>query len=137
VVLGQWPWKTISVKVTADYTTAEELEAIIRSIPPWDAYTVKSISDADAHKKLRDTLSRHHFPIPGVNISGTTGIIGHGSFLHWLVVTGLSAEYQWNQGESWRWVRVYNPFNNQNEFYMWERFKKAWGGGNWGTGKWW
>ena len=44
---GKWP-----VKVTPDYTGSEELEAIIHSLPTWNAYTLNAISDDDAYNKL-------------------------------------------------------------------------------------
>jgi RHS repeat-associated protein/CSLREA domain-containing protein len=120
------------VPVDPNYTSSAELEAIIESVPVWDAYTLNNISDDSAYLKVKEALNRHHFAIPGVNISGSTGIVGQGSAGHWLVITGLAIDYQWNRGDAWQWIQVFNPFNNQDEYYMWSWFKKGWGGSNQG-----
>ena len=54
-----WYWedpktgKQYSVPVTPNYTSPEEVEAMIRSIPFFDAYTVKNIKDEEAEKNSK------------------------------------------------------------------------------------
>ncbi len=52
---------------------------------------------------------------------------------HFMVITGYSV--QWNESahfgddvaaSPWQWVRVYNPFDNQTEYYWWEDFWLSW-----------
>jgi len=116
--------KPVRVPVTPNYTGYKEVIAIIRAYEGWDAYTVTNISKEDAPNQLRLALSAGRYPIPSVVIGGTTGKVGAGTSLHWLAVTGLSQE--WNRGKDWQWVRVYNPFDNETEYYWWEHFLKGW-----------
>jgi RHS repeat-associated protein len=114
------------IPVTPNYTRDFELIAIIQSLPQWGAYKV-TVSRGEEYTTIKGELQSNHYPIPGVNINGNNGKLVGGAG-HWLVVTGISAYYQWNQGKAWQWIRVFNPFNNQNEYYMWSRFLESWGG---------
>ena len=43
---------------------------------------------------------------------------------HWVVITGMSA--QWDYGKinsNSNWVRIYNPYFNQDEYYKWDYFR--------------
>ncbi len=84
---------------------------------------------------MRDWLARGKFLIAGVLVGNSTGILNNGNAAHWIVISGVSKEwdYSWpNEIESsdklsWKWIRIYNPFNNFTEYYTWSDFKKAWG----------
>ena len=70
------------------------------------------------------------------NLSNIQGrISGKGSIDHWVVITGRS--YQWQDdtpdvfdypehASPWNWIRVFNPFGNQTEYYWWGDFLPAW-----------
>ncbi len=67
---------------------------------------------------------------------------------HWVVITGYSHEWErlnnrqiqnaqtsgWKykvglqhiNDSGWNWVRVYNPYDNQTEYYPWKHFWNAW-----------
>jgi RHS repeat-associated protein len=112
---------------TPNYTGADELMWIIRSYQGWNAHVTRNISsNTEAYTRLRLALSADQFPIPGVAIGGISGKVGAGTSGHWLVVSGLSREWPW--GAEWQWVRVYNPFDNDEEFYWWSDFLAAWPG---------
>jgi RHS repeat-associated protein len=55
-----------------------------------------------------------------VNPSGEIG--------HWVMITGISREWK-NSDEysAWNWVRIFNPFDNETEYYWWGDFGPAWG----------
>ena len=120
------------VQVSPNYTTSMEIEAIIRSYPTWDAYTVRGITSGLEYQFLRANLSRNRYPIVNTVIQGElgyqyAGLVGHGISPHWILVTGLSS--QWQFGEEWQWVRIYNPYNHQIEYYQWSYFLDNWGRG--------
>ena len=117
------------VPVDPDQTSIDERESIIKSIPGWSAYTERSIYDMQAHEKLQTVLQMGRYPLPGVDINPANGYLSAESnaVSHWLVVTGISISSQWDLGKEWQWVRVYNPYSNQNEYYMWSWFLKNWG----------
>lgn len=74
---------------------------------------------------LRRALSSGNFPVVGVNADRSTGRLGGSNITyHWSAVTGLSAE--WSKGPLWEWVSIYNPFNNQMEYYQSDKFHENW-----------
>jgi RHS repeat-associated protein len=83
---------------------------------------------------IRNWLASAKYPLFVVRIAcGDGGImrcgrIGKGAKLiqHWVVVTGISANWDeewWSSNKDW--VRIFNPFDNQTEYYTYEDFK--WG----------
>lgn len=50
--------------------------------------------------------------------------------LHWVVVTGVSDQWINDSSEKsiWKWVRIFNPFQGQTEYYWWYDFKQSWTG---------
>jgi len=47
---------------------------------------------------------------------------------HWVIITGMT--YQWDSGYNegvspWNWIRIYNPFDSQTEYYWWPDFVYA------------
>ena len=130
----RYPWvgpdgRVYSVRVDPDYMSAAELMAVAQAYEGWDAYFVHNIPEEGAASALRSALTLRRYPFPGVSIGGSTGRVGAGSAGHWLIATGLSR--QWNTGADWQWVRVYNPFDNQTEYYGWSDFLSAWPGLGW------
>lgn len=54
------------------------------------------------------------------------GICDKGVICHWVVVTGISQ--QWRETDvysKWNWVRVYNPFDDQTEYYWYKDFYES------------
>jgi len=48
---------------------------------------------------------------------------------HWVVVTGVSREWEYRDDRvysPWNWVRIYNPFDNEEEYYPWKDFHSSW-----------
>jgi hypothetical protein len=79
-------------------------------------------------------------------LNGNYGLIGIGSDLwgkaqpnkdisrpHWVVVTGISSQWEtpWHESNRsdwispWKWVRVFNPYNDLSEYYPWRFFRPA------------
>jgi len=128
--------------------TAKELLRTVQSVAPtWEARAylsreyyssekatgdfwfekVQDLRDwTKGYQYLRSALWAGAFPIVGVNVSGSTGKVGIGTSLvyHWSAVSGLSGE--WGRGSIWQWVRLYNPFNNQEEYYHADHFHRYW-----------
>lgn len=89
-------------------------------------------------RRLRAALFGNDYPIVLVTINGTAGETERGKLLssqsvgasHWVVVTGLSRLDQW-ENEQLQWIRIKNPFENQDEYYRWQRFtssiRSGWG----------
>jgi hypothetical protein len=75
-------------------------------------------------------LMQGGYAISGVQVGGSTGRVGTGNAGHWLVITGISRQWNkpWHDSTTispWKWVRVYNPFTNKTEYYPWRFFKPA------------
>ena len=76
--------------------------------------------------------------IAGVKINGNEGNLTHGlikngsgSADHWIVITGISAQwsdepYENKVKRSTNWIRIYNPFDNKSEYYWWGDFWRSW-----------
>jgi RHS repeat-associated protein len=51
---------------------------------------------------------------------------------HWVVITGVSVEWDNPWGGTWdnpwQWIRVFNPFRGISEYYWWRDFKDSWTG---------
>jgi hypothetical protein len=58
-------------------------------------------------------------------LNGQLGIIG--GINHWILITGVSRQWKNQEDSPLNWVRVFNPFDNQTEYYWWPDFKAAWG----------
>jgi hypothetical protein len=103
--------------------------------PGWGYWT-----DYTNHKRfeelpndLHNWLASSSYPIMSVEIqcggaSKNCGRIGDsGSDIkHWIVVTGITSD--WDADNSYsdhNWIRIYNPFDNQIEYYTYEDFQ--WG----------
>jgi len=92
---------------------------------------------------MQSWFSNQSFPIVGVWIDSNgmvkTPYSGGGRISHWVVLTGISNQYRFDDGKpmlysgnepikkwNWRWVRVYNPFDNQTEYYPFQYFLESW-----------
>jgi hypothetical protein len=69
---------------------------------------------------IANSLRSGHYPIVRGYISPYSGRIWNNkkAIPHWMVVAGLS--------EDGKWVKIYNPFNNQIERYTWDYFQDNW-----------
>jgi len=60
-------------------------------------------------------------------IGGKVGVNG-ADIDHFVLITGMSVQWDHTHPFSkWNWVRILNPFDNQNEYYWWKDFADAWG----------
>jgi hypothetical protein len=85
---------------------------------------------------LQGWISARGMVMPYVNIvDGTSGHEWGGKIgvnlgnpiSHWVLITGMSREWDFSvQGSPWNWVRIFNPFDNEAEYYWWEDFRPAW-----------
>lgn len=108
--------------VDPNVTNWWELEQIVEDRPGWNAVTRRPGTAESAHQFLRSALSGKRYPVAGVQINGSTGRIVDIGAGHWVVVSAVSREDQWARGEEWRWLRIMNPFDNENEYYPWGYF---------------
>jgi RHS repeat-associated protein len=90
--------------------------------------------------RLRSWLGQSTYVIAGIGINGNSGELRNGlsenfsapgNTLHWAVITGVSNEWYRtangsNDTSPWKWVRIYNPFDNGTEYYWWADFKSSW-----------
>jgi len=81
--------------------------------------------------QLRKLLGQGYVILACVFIDDTGRVTDGANIAHWVAITGMS--YQWNYGSSseserspWNWVRIYNPFDNQPEYYWFGDFKDSW-----------
>jgi len=75
----------------------------------------------------------NQFVIAGVLIQGSSHQLNSGKILlengneHWLVISGISTPWDPTSFNSDRnWVRVFNPFDNETEYYPWYYFRESW-----------
>jgi hypothetical protein len=55
---------------------------------------------------------------------------------HWVIITGISSEwedndlsefdYDPNMTSHWNWVRIFNPFKADTQYYWWGKFYQSW-----------
>jgi len=65
----------------------------------------------------------------GADTDGINGQLGLGgnSIGHWILITGISREWERTNDRSvYNWVRIFNPFDNQAEYYWWPDFYASW-----------
>jgi hypothetical protein len=76
---------------------------------------------------IKERLSAGQFAISGCGINSAGKIRANGKIRHWVVIEDVQPAG--NDG----WVRVYNPFNNQDEVYNYNMFVQSAGvgGGLW------
>jgi len=81
----------------------------------------------DVYPKVKSILAAGHYVIAGVTIGGSWGqVVSNGETGHWVVVTGLSRQWEAGSEDSaWNWVRVNNPFSSRVEYYPWQYFKDS------------
>lgn len=72
------------------------------------------------------TTSENIDPISGADFSGRVSSTGN-DIGHWVIITGISSQRrEGNEDSAWNWIRIFNPFDNQTEYYWWEDFHLAW-----------
>ena len=64
-------------------------------------------------------------PISGADRSGQISTTGR-DIGHWIIITGISAQWESSANSPWNWIRIANPFDNQTEYYWWNDFHLAW-----------
>jgi hypothetical protein len=89
-------------------------------------------------QNLRDWILSDALVIPLVNITSGSqwneagGHVGaytdpNQAIPHWVMITGISRQWNYKDQESpWNWVRIFNPFDNETEYYWWPDFKIPW-----------
>ena len=111
------------------------LNSYVLDIEAWrDPYGADKIGNF-----IKSSLFRRHYIIALVGIvsgskwvdyGGLLGSISIGKespILHWVVITGISNEF--NPAYPFspnNWFRIYNPFDNQTEYYHYPHFMQAW-----------
>ena len=87
----------------------------------------KNINDwTEAHKNDKPKPA----PVPD---SSDYSLCANPVVCHWVVITGISNEWAHSWGSNttpslWQWVRVYNPFANETEYYLWGDLYESWSG---------
>ena len=95
-----------------------------------------SVSSSDAIPQyIRSRMAFGDLIMPAVNIisgsqhnpdGGKLGV-GGASIDHWVLITGISKQWKdANKISPWNWVRIYNPFDNETEYYWGKDFIDAW-----------
>jgi RHS repeat-associated protein len=106
----QWlvDWGYISKWVEGNYWTREGEGRVMNQVTQW--------------------LTSSHLIIAGVKASGSGGkVLTEGGVEHWVVLTGISKNQQSASWDSeWNWARIYNPFDNETEYYPWKDLRKSW-----------
>ncbi len=92
--------------------------------------------EEDLPTSMRKWISTGKMVMPYVNIingskwSENGGTVGENlsyPIPHWILITGVSAQWDLTRSKSaWNWVRIFNPFDNEAEYYRWEDFEPAW-----------
>jgi RHS repeat-associated protein len=83
---------------------------------------------SNAYSGLYEKLNMHHYLIALVQSKVTNGwnqVSPGGGVNHYVVITGLSSNWQSYEKSPLNWVRVNNPYNNREEYYPWKDFKPA------------
>ena len=78
-------------------------------------------------QKIKERLAQGQFAISGCGINSAGKVKADGKIRHWVIVEDIIPVG--NSG----WVRIYNPFNNQEEIYTYHLFMTSAGTG---TGLW-
>ena len=61
-----------------------------------------------------------------IGVGSRSGVVGKGTTSHWVLITGISREWDNDPLSPWNWIRIFNPFNNRTEYYWWEDYYKNW-----------
>jgi RHS repeat-associated protein len=75
------------------------------------------------YRRIRKNLENKIWPIVGVDYHQVGDhpnyqlIKSDGGNWHWVVLSGLSEDWETTKEPAWRWVRIYNPFVNGSEYY--------------------
>jgi hypothetical protein len=94
----------------------------------------ESSTNSELSDQLRNKIAAGYLIISGVNILNGGSIVGgrvnpSGHIGHWVMITGISREWD-DSGvlelSPWNWVRIFNPFDNETEYYWWGDFSRAW-----------
>jgi hypothetical protein len=137
-------WDKLHDKVAPDYLGLSEIKRFVN-----DAYSdfLKTRSgtfvgtDAEYETKIAGLIKQMLMPgshiITGIQIDGSNRYLIRGRGVktqttngadHWIVITGIST--QWNRetesDSQYKWIRIYNPFDNNTEYYWWPDFKSSW-----------
>ena len=84
---------------------------------------------------IKTWINQNNLPMTFLNIvnggSGTKtgGRVGANpghNIPHWVLITGISEEWEQSDFSPWNWIRIFNPFDNQPEYYWWNDFQPAW-----------
>jgi len=70
-------------------------------------------------------ISGNSYPVGDPD--GINGQLGtSGGINHWVLITGVSMEWEGDDESPYNWVRIFNPFDNEAEYYWWHDFKNSW-----------
>ncbi len=90
----------------------------------WYIYSPSISKQEGAFKFVKDILRSRNRIIAGVNIEISHGRLWNTNMYHWVGITGLTQE--WGRGKPWQWIRIFNPYDNREEYYSAPYFYKNW-----------
>ncbi|MFH2102920.1 MAG: RHS repeat-associated core domain-containing protein, partial [Chloroflexota bacterium] len=110
------------------YLRAEDqyLDNIARALEPGLFFTfMTSMFNAN---KLVVPLVNIAQGFSGEDLTGINGMLSGvaGDVKHWILITGVSAQWETSSNSPYNWIRIFNPFDNQTEYYWWPDFIGAW-----------
>jgi RHS repeat-associated protein len=76
--------------------------------------------------QMKEWMITSNLIIAGVMAGSNSGRILEDGIGHWIVITGMSMYWEDNPWNERNWVRIYNPFDNETEYYPWDYFRKSW-----------
>ncbi|MFZ6029539.1 MAG: hypothetical protein ACOYYS_17640 [Chloroflexota bacterium] len=118
-----------------NYTPASELIGFVNYDSlfkgRWTAgYGSTTTDEGDFNDDVSAWFAQSQYAISGVKISGSRGtVLRQGGTPHWIVITGISQQWEPSETSPWNWVRIYNPFDNDTEYYWWNYFRASFDGG--------
>jgi RHS repeat-associated protein len=108
----------------------------VKDVYLWDQWNAQWNGDRQYGRHMKNLiqgwLDSNEFAIAGVVADGTTGNLitdmeSSNDTEHWVVISGISSEFsETNITDTNNWIRIYNPFNNQTEYYTGNEFLSSW-----------
>jgi RHS repeat-associated protein len=118
--------------IDPDYLNFTGLANLVKAFPGYSAYYCNAtgggacsenkdqsrVYKSQALSFMRNVISGGDFLIARVYIDPSSGYLQQGGAEHWVVMNGIS--------EDGLWVSIYNPFNNEIEYYPTWQFNDNW-----------
>jgi hypothetical protein len=116
--LNELVGREVAASSAVGFGALQELAETV-GLTVWEGRSANEFRSADEYfeQEIRPNLNGSRWPIILVNVDGGTGEIGRGTSPHFIAIDGLSSRTDWNRGEEWQWVRIFNPLLNRTEYY--------------------